>query len=49
MSRSIDSDLMWRKESKMLADERRRAILHLVRKQGSAAVEDLVRHFNVSR
>ncbi len=32
----------------MLADERRRAILQLVRKQGSAAVEDLVKHFNVS-
>ena len=32
----------------MLADERRRAILQLVKKQGSAAVEDLVRHFNVS-
>jgi DeoR family transcriptional regulator, aga operon transcriptional repressor len=39
---------MRRKESKMLADERRRAILQLVRKQGSAAVEDLVRHFRVS-
>lgn len=32
----------------MLADERRRAILQLVKKQGSAAVEDLVKHFNVS-
>ncbi len=42
------ADLMPRKESKMLADERRRAILKLVRKQGSAAIEDLVRHFNVS-
>jgi DeoR family transcriptional regulator of aga operon len=39
---------MRRKESKMLAEERRRAILQLVRKQGSAAVEDLVRHFHVS-
>lgn len=39
---------MRRKESKMLADERRRAILQLVKKQGSAAVEDLVKHFNVS-
>lgn len=32
----------------MLADERRRAILQLVKKQGSAAVEDLVKQFNVS-
>jgi len=32
----------------MLADERRRAILALVKKQGSAAVEDLVKHFRVS-
>ena len=32
----------------MLADERRRAILQLVKKQGSAAVEDLVKHFHVS-
>ena len=32
----------------MLADERRRAILQIVKKQGSAAVEDLVRHFKVS-
>ena len=39
---------MRRKETKMLADERRRAILQLVKKQGSAAVEDLVKHFNVS-
>jgi DeoR family transcriptional regulator, aga operon transcriptional repressor len=39
---------MRRRETKMLADERRRAILQLVKKQGSAAVEDLVKHFNVS-
>lgn len=39
---------MRRKETKMLADERRRAILQIVKKQGSAAVEDLVKHFNVS-
>jgi DeoR family transcriptional regulator of aga operon len=32
----------------MLAEERRRAILQLVKKQGSAAVEDLVKQFNVS-
>lgn len=32
----------------MLADARRRAILQIVKKQGSAAVEDLVKHFNVS-
>jgi DeoR family transcriptional regulator of aga operon len=32
----------------MLAEERRRAILQLVKKQGSAAVEDLVKRFNVS-
>lgn len=39
---------MRRKETKMLADERRRAILQLIKKQGSAAVEELVKHFNVS-
>jgi DeoR family transcriptional regulator of aga operon len=39
---------MRRKETKMLADERRRAILQLVKKQGSTAVEELVKHFNVS-
>ena len=39
---------MQRRESKMLADERRRAILQMVKKQGSAAVEDLVKLFNVS-
>ncbi len=36
------------KPSKMLADERRREILKLVRKNGSASVEDLVGHFRVS-
>ena len=36
------------KHSKMLAEERRREIAKLVRKEGSAAVEDLVRRFNVS-
>lgn len=39
---------MPKKESKMLADERRRAILQVVKKQGSVAVDDLVKHFNVS-
>jgi DeoR family transcriptional regulator, aga operon transcriptional repressor len=46
--RSNRLELMRRKEPKMLADERRRAILQLVRKKGSVAIEDLVRHFNVS-
>jgi DeoR family transcriptional regulator of aga operon len=36
------------KHSKMLAEERRREIAKLVRKEGSAAVEDLVRRFQVS-
>ncbi len=36
------------KRSKMLADERRREIVKLVRKNGSASVEDLVGHFHVS-
>ncbi len=35
-------------QSKMLAEERRREIAKLVRKDGSASIDDLVRHFNVS-
>src|ERR1700682_5966903 len=48
MERRLDSVIMRRRQSKMLAEERRRAILQLVKRQGSAAVEDLVKQFNVS-